>query len=60
MQFKNYFKYFTMLKLLKESNDILRSCNAVIKRRGRQTNWDSIEYKVEQILKKQHKFLFKG
>lgn len=46
-------KYF---KALKEANEMLRSCHSVIERKGVETNWDSLEKKVKDILKKQAEF----
>ena len=35
------------LQLLKEANDILRSVNSIIERRGETTNWEGIDKKVK-------------
>jgi hypothetical protein len=33
-----------------EANDMLRSCLSVIKRRGKDTNWEAIEKKIRKVL----------
>lgn len=45
------------LQLLKEANDILRSVNSIIERRGKTTNWEGIDKKVKMALDEQHKLL---
>ena len=45
-------------ELLKEANEILRSCNSVIERKGAQTNWDALEKRVKQVLNEQRKVLY--
>lgn len=48
------------LQLLKEANDILRSVNSIIERKGKSTNWDAIEKKVKLALADHHKLLHKN
>lgn len=48
----------TELELLKEANDLLRSINSIIERRGASTNWLSIEKQVKQALTEQHEVLY--
>jgi hypothetical protein len=45
------------LELLKEANDILRSVNSIIERKGETTNWDGIAQKVKMALAEQHELL---
>lgn len=45
------------LQLLKEANDILRSVNSIIKRKGKTTNWEGIDKKVKMALAEQHELL---
>lgn len=45
------------LQLLKEANDIMRSMNAIIDRKGQQTFWDGISKKVKMALAEQHEVL---
>jgi hypothetical protein len=45
------------LQLLIEANDILRSVNAIIERRGKITNWEGIKQKVKLALAEQHELL---
>jgi hypothetical protein len=45
------------LQLLKEANDILRSVNSIIERRGETTNWEGIYKKVKIALSEQHELL---
>jgi hypothetical protein len=47
----------TKYELIKESNEVLRSCYSVIEREGKTTNWDALKTKVGEILKEQHEFL---
>jgi alpha-mannosidase len=44
------------LELLKEANEIIKSFNSVIERRGEETNWDALEQRVKEILIKQKVF----
>lgn len=44
------------LKLIKDANEIIRSFCSVIKRKGKDTNWDALEDKVKIILKEQHNY----
>lgn len=43
----------TTEELLIEANDLLRSCNAIIERQGKNTNWDGIHKKIKAALKEQ-------
>jgi hypothetical protein len=45
------------LQLLKEANDILRSVNSIIERKGNNTNWEGIDKKVNMALAEQHELL---
>ena len=45
------------LQLLKEANEILRSVNSIIERRGETTNWEGIDKKVKMALDEQHELL---
>lgn len=45
------------LQLLEEANDILRSVNSIIERRGKTTNWEGIDKKVKMALAEQHELL---
>lgn len=45
-------------KLLKPANDILRSCYAVIERKGTDTNWEALKEQVGIELERQHKIFF--
>lgn len=45
-------------ELLFEANEIIRSMNSVIERKGAATNWEAFEKKVKGILKEQHKVLY--
>jgi len=45
------------LELLKEANDILRSVNSIIERKGKTTNWDGISKQVKMALAEQHELL---
>lgn len=45
------------IQLLKEANDILRSVNSIIERRGETTNWEGIDKKVKMALAEQHELL---
>jgi len=47
----------SLLQLLKEANDILRSVNSIIERRGEKTNWKKIDKKVKMALAEQHELL---
>lgn len=42
---------------LQKSNEILRSCYDVIKRQGKETNWEALESKVLSALKDQQLIL---
>jgi hypothetical protein len=44
-------------RLLKDSNEVLRSCFSIIERKGESTNWESIKVAVEKVLKEQHQVL---
>jgi hypothetical protein len=46
-----------ILGLLSESNEILRSINSIIERKGKDTNWEAISNKVNNLLNKQHEIL---
>lgn len=43
---------------LKSSNELLRSLMAIVKRKGKQTNWPAIEAALEVELKAQHEILY--
>lgn len=44
-------------KLLIEANLLLRSCYAICKRKGRDTNWEAFTLKVKEILQEQYEVL---
>lgn len=45
------------LQLLKEANDILRSVNSIVDRKGKETNWEGISKVVKMALAEQHELL---
>jgi len=45
------------IQLLKEANEILRSVNSIIERKGKTTNWEGIDKKVKMALTEQHELL---
>jgi len=45
-------------ELLIEANEMLRSCYAVIERKGEKTNWEPLEKAVHKMLLEQHKVLY--
>jgi len=47
----------TQLELLEQANDILRSVNAIIERKGEETNWEAISNVVKMALADQHELL---
>lgn len=48
----------TEKQLIREANDIIRSFNSVIERKGEQTNWEALDKQVKRILKEQHEYMF--
>lgn len=44
-------------ELLKEANELIRSFNSVINRKGEQTNWEALGNKTNKILEEQHQVL---
>lgn len=44
--------------LIKHANEIIRSFNAVIERKGDKTDWDALGKQVKKILKEQHEYMF--
>ena len=50
------FKHIEILELLLvESNEVLRSASQVADRYGRETNWQTLQTKLSEVLGKQHK-----
>ena len=45
-------------ELLKDANELIRSLNSVIERKGAETNWDGLESTTKAILAEQHKVLY--
>ena len=45
-------------KLLREANDLLRTMNSIVKRKGSETNWESLDKKLADVLLKQHKYMY--
>ena len=43
-----------LIKLLIESNELLRSTNSIAERRGANTNWEAFERRVKDALQRQH------
>jgi hypothetical protein len=43
---------------LADANDLCRSAMAIAKRRGRSTNWEAFERKLEGSLKRQHEAMY--
>jgi hypothetical protein len=45
-------------QLIEDANDILRSINSIVERKGINTNWEGLDKKIKIILKEQHKYMF--
>jgi hypothetical protein len=45
-------------QLIEDANDILRSINSVVERKGFNTNWESLDKKIKMILKEQRKYMY--
>jgi hypothetical protein len=48
----------TEKELIEQANEILRSCNSVIERQGKDTNWKYLEIRVKEVLKDQHVYMY--
>jgi len=44
--------------MLKETNDMLRSVYQVVKRKGLNTNWKTLETQLNSLLEKQHRIMY--
>ena len=52
------FKHIEILELLLvESNEVLRSASQVADRYGRETNWQTLQTKLSEVLGNQHKLM---
>lgn len=53
-------KELALLSALKEANDITRSFNSIIARRGKEIdgNWEALQIRVEKALLNQHSLIY--
>lgn len=47
-----------LIEMIKEANGLLRSTHAIVKRRGKATNWVGFERLLTKALKEQHKIMY--
>jgi len=45
-------------ELLIESNELLRSLNSIVERKGHDTNWNAIQEQLKKVLAEQHSFIY--
>lgn len=50
-------KYNLVCKMLKDANDVLRSCAQVANREGKSTDWPVFAQVLSQILREQHEYM---
>ena len=50
-------KYNLVCKMLKDANDVLRSCAQVVNREGKSTDWPVLAQVLSQILREQHEYM---
>lgn len=48
----------TEKQMLIEANEIIRSFNSIVDRKGADTNWEALDKRIKTILKEQHEILY--
>ena len=47
-----------LVAALSKANSLLRSCRALVHRRGQDTRWEAISDRLDEVLSEQHKILY--